>query len=60
MKKVFFPWGKKNRNPQPPPTPPFDELTSSPGILVIIFVTKKILIFTLALGFLVYLQYYIF
>lgn len=32
MKRVFFPWGKKNRNQPPPPPPPsFDELTSSPG-----------------------------
>ncbi|KAK2553879.1 cAMP-dependent protein kinase type II regulatory subunit [Acropora cervicornis] len=33
MKRVFsIPWGKKNRTP-PPPSPSFDELTSSPGIL---------------------------
>ena len=38
MKRVFsVPWGKKSRNPPPPATPSFDELTSSPGIFFINF-----------------------
>ena len=52
MKRVFFPWGKKNRNQPPPPPPPsFDELTSSPGIQCFSFNFNKTRCSILLLGF---------
>lgn len=58
MKRVFFPWGKKNRNqPPPPPAPSFDELTSSPGIQCFSFNFDKTWCLLLFLGFLVCFQH---